>query len=160
MDKTFLEQLNKFLGAASKATYAGDGAEIAPWRKGFHELEHTSGDWYYRDSYTGHFQSWGQETVWHKAKPAWTSLYGGGMVKKYHGDQEFADQTFNFLKTALSAGEKSESFQPRGPENLEEGDWKYSCKIDGDISKFQGSEIIFYKGEKVFAHDFIGGLVI
>ncbi len=160
MDKKFLEQLNKFIGEASKATYAGGGSETKPWRIGFRELEHSNGDWYYRDSYTGHFQSWGQETVWYKEKPIWTSLYGGGMVKKLRGDKEFANKTFNFLKVALSEGEKSRSFQPRRPKSLGSGDWSYNCKLVGDISKFHGNESILYKSKIVFTHDFIGGLVI
>src|SRR3989304_1980540 len=109
MDQNLLDQLHKFLREASKATYAGDGAEAEPWRKGFKELEYRDGDWYYRDSYTGFFQSWGQEIVWYQDKPVWNSLYGGGMVEEFHGDRDFAKQTFEFLKKALR--QKESEFQ-------------------------------------------------
>ena len=158
MDENLLNQLHKFLREASKATYAGDGAKVEPWRKGFKELEYRDGDWYYRDSYTGFFQSWGQEVVWHKDKPVWNSLYGGGMAEKFHGDRDFAKQTFEFLKKVLR--QKESEFQPRGPEKLTEGDWEYKCNMEGDIKNFKGSEKILYKGEVVFTHDFIGGVVI
>jgi len=158
MDKEFLSKLNKFIGQATLNTYAGDGEEIKPSEPGFHELEYKEGDFYYKDSYGGHFQSWGRETVWYKNKPVWTSLYGGGLEKKYFGDKEFSHQTFEFLKKAMSAGEKQEEFQPRGPKEFEEGDWRYQVKWNGDITKFSGHEDILYKGEVVFSHDFIGGL--
>ena len=161
MDTEFLAKLNSFIGEASLKTYAGGGNEIAnPSEKGFHELEYRSGDFYYKDSYSGHFQSWGRETVWHKNKPIWSSLYGGGMEKKFHGNVDFTHQTFNFLKKAMSAGEKQKEFQPRGPSEYENDDWMYRVKWNGDISKFLGHEDILYKGEVVFTHDFFGGFYI
>jgi hypothetical protein len=154
-----LNELNRFFGEASKATYAGGGKEVESWHKGFKELDYMSGDWYYRDSYTGFFRSWGQEVVYYKDKPFWTSLYGGGMTDESQGDNEFAIKTFGFLKKAMSAGEKSSQFQPRGPKSFDEGEWSYSCEFKGDIKKFQGSEKIHFRGEVVFTHNFIGGIV-
>jgi len=160
MDKDLLIQLNEFLGKASKATYAGGGGRVEqPWRKGFIELEHTDGDWYYRDSYTGFLRSWGQEVVWYNDKPFWTCLYGGGMDEKYMDDGQ-AEETFSFLKKVLSAGEKETHFQPRGPKDFEDGEWQYHCDLDGTIEKFSGNETISRRGEVVFTHDFVGGLVI
>ena len=153
------EELNKFLGKATLATYAGGGPEMDPEIPGFKELEYREGDWYYRDSYCGFFQSWGREVVWYKGKPAWNSLYGGGMKEKCRTDTEFEHRTFEFLKKALSTGEKKETFQPRGPKELFDGDWKYICHWKGDITNFNGNEEIRYKGETVFTHHFFGGLV-
>ncbi len=82
------------------------------------------------------------------------------MTDKYKGNGEFADQTFGFLKKAMSAGDKASSFQPRGPKTFTDGDWSYQSKLEGDIVKFEGSESISYKGEIVFTHNFIGGLVV
>lgn len=158
MEKNLLNQLHAFLSEASKATYAGDGAEAESQRKGFKELEYRDGDWHYRDSYTGFFRSWGQEVIWYQDKPVWNSLYGGGMVEKFHGDREFAKRTFEFLRKALR--QKESKFQPRGPEKFAENGWQYECKMQGDIKEFQGSERIVYKGDIVFTHDFIGGAVI
>lgn len=154
-----LKELNKFLGKASLATYAGSGPEVDSETTGFNELEFRENSWYYRDSYTGFFQSWGREVVWNNDEPFWTQLYGGGMEEKFVGDKEFAHKTFQFLKKALSAGEKIGAFQPRGPKNFEDGDWRYECEWEGDIAKFEGSEKILFKNKVVFTHKFFGGLV-
>ncbi len=126
---------------------------------GYTRLRYTEGEWSYEDRYTGYFRSWGHETVFYKGKPIWAQTYGGGMEEKYLGDDEFADRTFGFLKKAMGQGEKQTQFQPRGQKFFKEGDWEYHCSVEGDISKFKGSEEIRFKGEKVFTHDFVGGLV-
>jgi len=158
--KESLQELNRFLGKASLATYAGGGPEARPQRPGFRELEYKDGNWEYRDSYTGFFRSWGQEVVWHNGQPYWTQLYGGGMVEELINNETFAHQTFDFLKKALSDGEKQEEFQPRGPSSFTDGDWEYSCEWQGDIANFEGHEKILLNGKVVFTHDFMGGLIL
>ena len=159
-DKQFLTNLNSFLGRAALKTYAGGGSNIDPEEDGFKELEFRDGDWYYKDSYSGFFQSWGRETVWHEEKPVWTQIYGGGMAPKFQTGTKFAHETFDFLKKVLSAGEKQNQFQPRGPKAFINGDWEYACDWVGDISRFNGHEKILFKKEIVFTHDFLGGLIL
>lgn len=160
MNDDLIAQLNKFMGRASKATYASGGGKVdKPHRNGFKELEYSEDDWYYRDSYTGFLRSWGQEIIWYKNEPVWTCLYGGGMHEKYM-DSIHANQTFAFLKKALSVGEKETSFQPRGPHVFEDGEWTYICEVFGDIKKFHGNETITNEGVTFFTHDFFGGLAI
>ncbi len=155
-----LKELNIFLGKATLATYAGGGPEMDPEEPGFKELEFTENEWYYKDSYAGFFQSWGRETVWHNKKPLWTQIYGGGIEKSFQDNTEFAHLTFNFLKKALSAGEKKKRFQPRGPKEFIDKDWQYKSDWQGDISKFNGHEQILFKNKIVFTHTFLGGLII
>lgn len=146
-------ELYKFLDKAGKATYAGGGKEVEPERKDFHELEYRDGDFYYRDSYAGHYRSRGMEIVRYEGKPVWASLYGGGMVE---GRENLANQTFEFLKKAMSNEEKGfESL--RGPHEFLDGDWKYSYEQSGDVYEFNGYEEIYYKDELVFFHRIIGG---
>lgn len=76
--KKELRELSCFLRKAVLATYAGGGAEIEPKEHGFKELEFREGEWYYKDSYMGFFQSWGREVVWRNEKPFWTKIYGVG----------------------------------------------------------------------------------
>ena len=170
-NQEFLKELNQFLGKASRATYAGSGAEITPERLGFRELEYPEGNWYYRDSYTGWFRSWGTELVRYDGKPVWNALYGGGMEPECQKDVEFARMTFDFLKKALSAGEKQEVFQPRGPKVFYDDDWqdwKYEADWIGDITQFIGNERILCglrdtpigSRKVVFTHHFAGGLII
>ncbi len=156
--KGLMQEFEIFLEKAMKATYAGGGNELDTEEPGFTELDFREGKWYYKDSYTGYFQSWGRETVWLDGKPFWTQVYGGGMTKKFQADKAFAHNTFNFLKKALS--KKEEKFQPRGPKKFADGDWGYSCTWNGDLTKFSGSEKIMFKEEVVFTHDFIGGLIL
>jgi len=158
--KLFLKDLNQFLGKAALATYAAGGAETTPERPGFRELEFAEGAWSYRDSYTGYLRSWGTELVRYNGEPVWNALYGGGMTVPYRADAAFAHRTFEFLKKALSAGEKKEAFQPRGQKNFTDGYWEYQCDWDGDITEFIGHEAILYKGDIVFTHDFFGGLIV
>ena len=162
--KNLLEELYKFLGKSALATYAGGGPNLDPERaeKGMKELEYGNPNdkWYYKDSYGGFFQSWGREVVWYNQKPFWVQIYGGGMGLEHHSNTKFVHETFDFLKKAMSAGNKVNSFQPRGPKVFQNGDWKYICNVTGDIKKFKGSEKIFYKGTIVFTHDFLGGLYV
>jgi len=160
MNDKLLTELNNFLGKAMLETYAGYGKEVPAQRFGFKELEFKQGDWEYRDSYTGYTQSWGQEIVWLKGKPFWTQIYGGGMEKEFQNKFIFAHQTFNFLKKALSAGEKKQEFQPRGPKEFKDKEWQYACTWEGDITKFKGNEKISHKEKLVFTHNFIGGLIL
>ena len=136
-----LEQLNEFLGKAALATYAGGGKTVDPSTPdfvsrlpGFKELEYKEKDFYYRDSYAGFFTSAGQEIVWFKGKPVWTQVYGGRMVPEFQNEEAFAHNTFDFLKKAMSHGEKKESFQPRGEKEFKDGDWEYRCNWTGDIT--------------------------
>lgn len=161
-----LEQFNEFLGKAALATYAGGAEKVDPSTTGFvsrfpgfKELEYKEDDFYYRDSYAGFFRSAGEEVIFYKGKPVWVQHYYGGMEPEYLKDEKFARQTFSFLKKALSSGEKSAAFQPRGPKELIDEDWKYSCNLQGDIKDFNGNEKILYKGRIVFTHRFFGGLL-
>jgi len=154
-----LELLNDFLGKAALATYAGGGKRIKTEKKGFIYLEHREDGFYYRDSFAGYLASHGQETVWYQDKPVWMCSYAGGMRGSKTDDTDFANQTFEFLKQAMRSGEKSKNFQPRGPKNLKDGDWEYINDCTGDISNFKGHEEIHYKGEKIFEHDYFGGVL-
>jgi hypothetical protein len=158
--KSFLVELNDFIGKATVATYAGSGKKADPVDPGVNELPFSEGKWRYLDRYSGFFQSWGLELVWYDNIPIWAQTYGGGMVEKFMDDIEFAHETFTFLKAAMRSGEKRKEFQPRGPNRFSQGDWNYSCEWSGDICRFKGSERITFRGEVVFTHDFVGGLVI
>jgi len=153
--------LVEFLVKAKKATYASINAvEINAERPKHKELEFSEGELYYRDSYVGFFQAPGMEEVrfGKNGETIWTMAYAGGMLYEFQNDAEFAKLAFNFLKKALSLVNEKIPF--RGPEYLEEGDWKYINKIHGDINRFNGNEKIFFKNKEVFNQDYIGGIVL
>lgn len=156
-NEEFKLNLKNFIKTASKNTYAGGGEyEKIPERPNFYELTYSEGDFSYRDSYTGHYKSRGMEVVRFKGKPIWSSLYGGGMLE---GSENISVETFEFLKSALSAKEEgSDSF--RGPKSLKNGKWKYEYTQNGDLYEFSGDEKIYFDNKLVFIHKIIGGNII
>jgi len=150
-----LTELAKFLVKAKVQAYAGDGAEVPSERPGFRELIFSDGIWQYRDSYSGFFFAPGQEVVRLRDVPVWAMSYSGGMRQKYHGNTDFAKQTFNFLKQALLRVEESRPF--RGPNHFSEGKLEYVDASEGDITDFIGTERIIYQGNEVFRQHYIGG---
>ena len=154
-----LKELAKFLVKAKVGTYASHNSDkIVPQRPGFDELESSQGDWEYRDSYCGFFSAPGQEVVRYNGVPVWAMAYSGGMITKHWGDVAFAKKTFGFLKEALKLVRVSAPY--RGPKKLKKGDFEYTSKVKGNILSFVGHEVITFKGKKVFAQDYIGGLIV
>lgn len=154
-----LQELVSFLRKAILATYAGGGPENVSEESGFTEHDFSEKGWSYKDSYMGFFQSWGRETVWLNGKLFWNQSYGGGMTGGFQRNAKFAEETFDFLKKALSAG-KNNKFRPRGPKEFSANGWKYICRWQGDVCSFSGYERIIFQGRIVFKHNFFGGLVL
>lgn len=153
-DEKLLEELKSFLVIAKKNTYAAQGNEVEPERKGFKELLFTQGDFEYRDSYTGYFMAPGQEVVRYKGKPIWMMAYGGDV---YSRDRDEVKKIYSFLKQALLLVEKDRPF--RGPKYFVKGEYKYKDESEGTINNFKGTEVILHKGKIVFKQNYIGGLV-
>lgn len=151
------KELFEFINRAAKATYAGGGKyEEHQERPGFFELVYDKeAPWYYRDSYSGHARSGGQEIVRLNNTPVWWSGYGGGMVE---GKETLSHQTFEFLKKALSQDEKGFD-SLRGPYEFKDGDWLYKYSQEGDVTDFYGYEEIYYQDKKVFWHRAVGGIL-
>lgn len=151
-----LKSLFAFVDLAGRSTYAsGKPPEKISQRPGFQEYTFEQRDWGYRDSYTGFTRSTGQEIVTFQGEVVWSNLYCGGMTS---GNEILADQTFTFLKKALSAEEAS--FQSlRGPRSFIEGVWKYTYIQEGSIDNFSGYEQIWHQNNLVFFHRAIGGIV-
>ena len=162
VDSILKQKLARFLANAKRNTYASiDSQRIESERPGHKELEFHEDGLYYRDSYVGFFQAPGMEEVRlgdRNGPTIWTMAYSGGMLPAYQGDVEFAGQCFGVLKKALELVPEENPF--RGPGKLEEGDWKYTSSVQGDITRFLGHEKIFYKGDEVFSQDYVGGIVI
>ena len=145
MDK----QLVDFLIRAKQATYAGKGAESASSRVNSHDLIFKEGEYMYYDTYLGGDKFAGEEALWISGVPYWSMNYVGRVT----GDN-FSGE---FLKEALLRVPEDKPF--RGPEEYTEGDYTYSCSIEGDYEWFQGKEIITLKGEQIYECYFHGGLI-
>jgi hypothetical protein len=149
-----LAALNRFIVAAKRATYVGNGEKAAPSRPQSHDLVFSDGAWSYRDSYFGGTDFLGQETVWFDGEPVWAMNYYGYITRLDLIDGPRAGAT---IKGALSAmyeeGRFLGGWDWEGPHGL------YRDVSTGDAAHFHGREAITVGGIEGYALDYFGGLV-
>ena len=145
MDKSIVS----FLIRAKQATYAGKGAETASSRTGSHDLVYRENNLMYYDTYLGGDKFAGEEALWISDVPYWSMNYVGRVTgSPFSGD---------FLKEALL--HVPEEIPYRGPEKYVNGDYTYSCSVEGDFDWFQGKETISYCGKQIYECFYHGGLI-
>ena len=145
MDKSIVS----FLIRAKQATYAGKGAETASSRTGSHDLVYRENNLMYYDTYLGGEKFAGEEALWISDVPYWSMNYVGRVTgSPFSGD---------FLKEALL--HVPEEMPYRGPEKYVNGDYTYSCSVEGDFDWFQGKETISYCGKQIYECFYHGGLI-
>ena len=145
MDKSIVS----FLIRAKQATYAGKGAETASSRTGSHDLVYRENNLMYYDTYLGGDKFAGEEALWISDVPYWSMNYVGWVTgSPFSGD---------FLKEALL--HVPEEMPYRGPEKYVNGDYTYSCSVEGDFDWFQGKETISYCGKQIYECFYHGGLI-
>ena len=138
-----------FLIRAKQATYAGKGAETAPSRTGSHDLVYRENNLVYYDTYLGGDRFAGEEALWIAGVPCWSMNYAGRVTGgHFSGD---------FLKEALL--HVPENIPYRGPEKYVNGDYTYSCSVEGDFDWFQGKETISCRGNQIYECVYHGGLI-
>jgi len=138
-----------FLIRAKRATYAGKGAETAPSRIGSHDLVYRENDLMYYDTYLGGEKFAGEEALWISDVPYWSMNYLGRVTgSPFSGD---------FLKEALL--HVPEEMPYRGPEKYVNGDYTYTCSVEGDFDWFQGKEAITWRGNPIYECVYHGGLI-
>ena len=145
MDKRIIS----FLIRAKQATYAGKGAETASSREKSHDLVFRDGDYMYYDTYLGGEKFAGEEALWISDVPYWSMNYLGRVTgSPFSGD---------FLKEALL--HVPEEMPYRGPEKYVNGDYTYTCSVEGDFDWFQGKETITWRGNPIYECVYHGGLI-
>ena len=145
MDKKIVD----FLIRAKRATYAGKGAETASSRIGSHDLVYREGDLMYYDTYLGGEKFAGEEALWIADVPYWSMNYVGRVTgSPFSG---------NFLKEALLHVPEDAPY--RGPAQYENGDYTYSCSVEGEFDWFQGKESITYQDKLIYECFFHGGMI-
>jgi len=147
-----LQELAQFLVKAKRNTYAGGGAEQTGTDES-KNLQYKWGDYVYRDRYFGSEKFGGEEVVWFKEKPVWLMNYYGGIEKKIID----SERVFGFLRKALLQVSSDRPF--RGPCLYKEGDFEYIDSNSGDITRFQGTEEITYRGKTVHRVKYAGGVL-
>ena len=140
----------KFLITAKQNTYAGGGHMTISSRIGSKDLAYQEGPFKYLDTYLGDVNFIGEEAVWYEDKPVWGMNYYGRLLV------ETIPAGFSeCLKSALL--EVPEEMPFRGPEEFVEGDFSYTCSVEGSIEWFRGKEFVFHKGQKIYQLYFHGG---
>lgn len=120
--------------------------------------------WCYTDIYWGNTIDRGLEDVSYAMIPVWSMQYRGGLYEKYWN---VAEDIIAILKTALSNVPKK--FPVRGPNKyiikqcvidgkIIKANVLYENKWEGTMKRFKGEEYIYIDDEKVFYHDYIGGV--
>jgi len=131
--------LERFIVAAKRASYVGDGARAEASRVGSHDLVFANGPWRYRDSYFGGTDFVGQEVVWCENEPTWAMNYHGYILRPDLIDAARAGAT---IKAALSALYAQGRFLGGCEWQGEFG--RYLDRSEGDVARFSGLEAIWW----------------
>ena len=143
-------ELKDFLVKAKKATY-GSEAEPDASPDGTKELTYSEGRYVYRDRYYCFDPFIGEELVIVDGKPVWGMNYYG----KVTSTECRPEEVYGFLVKALYEVPPEKPF--RGPEEYEEGGWRYEAEIVGDVHCLHGRERIMCGGVDTYWLRFHGG---
>jgi Domain of unknown function (DUF5680) len=154
METAILEALEQFIVRAKRATYAGDGRPLLPYRLGSHDLQFTDGEWSYHDSYFGGSDFIGQEVVYYRGASIWGMNYYGYILKP---DQIDAAQAGQMIKRSLSALYGEGRFLGGFEHSFE--DLKYVDTNEGDVHRFSGKEFIYRVSQLIYELVYHGGLI-
>lgn len=155
-----LDQLTDFLIKAKKATYASGkkGEKLPDCSEKFSFSENR---FKYVDRFYGGERFGGREIVFYDDKPVWFIGYYGGL----HLVDDQNGEIYAFLRKALLlVGTPPENpcakiLPVRGPERFKEGDFVYENNAIGDLKRFQGSEVIWKKSNRVYILEYSGGIL-
>jgi hypothetical protein len=111
---------------------------------------------YYDKYYTGKMEDFlGKESILIDGKEKWFRNYDGYFVDKNFVEKAY--EVFEFLKKAMKGFPKEKAFR-RGKIELNEGNYKYEDKCEGNIAKFEGKEKIYYNEKEIYSLNYLGGI--
>lgn len=161
LDRLLKEQelidLHKFLIEAKKETYANETAPIVTsTRRGSRDYEYIKDNWTYHDTYFGGIDFQGQEVVYHRGDtPTWGMVYYGRTL-----DESLSEEAMDkALRPALMQVGKDDTIPVRGPKEFENQGYKYTFKVTGDLTNFEGEETIEKEGAKIYTLKCHGGRI-
>jgi len=151
------QELAEFLVFAKRNTYASEQNrhQVKPALPGSHQYEVRDGALFYLDIYFGNAYFTGHETVYLKTTPIWGMSYAGGVSKDF--PDEKVKPLFDFLRQALRKVDHKMPF--RGPETFQQGDYRYSNRVLGNLSRFSGTETIFSEELSIYHLHYSGGMI-
>ena len=161
LDRLLKEQelidLQNFLIEAKKETYANGTAEkVNPTRRGSSDYEYKNDKYSYHDTYFGGTDFQGQEVVYQQDDtPIWGMIYYGRTL-----DESLSEEAMdNALRPALMRVGEDDTIPVRGPKEFENQGYKYTFKVTGDLTNFEGEETIEKEGAKIYTLKCQGGRI-
>jgi hypothetical protein len=148
-----LNEIVPFLLRAKRSTYAAGVQPMQSSRPASHDLPYQEGEWLYLDTYLGGLRFIGEEAVWRDDKPLWGMNYYGWMLV-----DEIPDGFSVFLKEALMQVPQDAPY--RGPAKYASGRFAYTCRWEGGLDCFSGTEWIEFDRVKIYALNFHGGGIV
>lgn len=161
LDRLLKEQelidLQNFLIEAKKETYANGTAEkVNPTRRGSSDYEYKNDKYSYHDTYFGGTDFQGQEVVYQQDDtPIWGMIYYGRTL-----DESLSEEAMdNALRPALMRVGEDDTIPVRGPKEFENQGYKYTFKVTGDLTNFEGEETIEKEGKEIYTLKCHGGMI-
>ncbi|WEV67386.1 DUF5680 domain-containing protein [Bifidobacterium sp. ESL0769] len=151
--------LSSFLVAAKAATYAAERpVAFEPTFPGSHEFRFAKDNLHYRDVYFGSLRFAGQEIVVDESHVIWSMVYSGGILENnmsQNTEDDNATEIYRFLKLALRKVDPEAPY--RGPKSFVSGQYRYTNQYAGDITDFNGEEMIYADALPVYRLHYSGG---
>lgn len=161
LDRLLKEQelidLHNFLIEAKKETYANENVEkVKSTRRGSRDYEYIKDNWTYHDTYFGGIDFQGQEVVYQQEDtPIWGMVYYGRTL-----DESLSEEAMDkVLRPALMQVGQDDTIPVRGPKEFENQGYKYTFKVTGDLTNFEGEETIEKEGKEIYTLKCHGGMI-
>lgn len=151
------EELINFLIEAKKSTYALEtgGSKVDSTRLASNDFEYKKDNMIYHDTFFGGINFIGNEVLYLDELPVWGMNYYGNTLDKGLSE-EAMDRA---LRPALMQVGTDDTIPIRGPKEFNNNGYKYTFKVEGDMSNFKGVEEI-YKDDKLIYRLICSGGVI
>ena len=146
-------ELEKFLIEAKKQTYANK--KVANSRLNSRDYEYKKDNMIYHDTYFGGTRFIGEEVVYVDNEIYWAMNYYGVTLDETLGEEAMD----NALRPALMKVGEDGIIPVRGPKEFNNGEYKYSFNVEGDINYFNGTETIYKGNTKIYELKCSGGLI-
>lgn len=151
-----MKKLERFLIEAKKQTYANVNIKrVSNSRLESKDYEYKKDNMVYHDTYFGETNFIGEEVVYIDNKVYWAMNYYGVML-----DESLLEETMDkILRPALMMVGEDDILPVRGPKELDNGEYKYTFVINGDLNYFNGTETIYKNNKKIYELKCSGGLI-
>ncbi len=151
-----MNNLDKFLIEAKKQTYASEMVEkVNSSRLDSKDYEYKKDNMIYHDTYFGGTNFIGEEIVYIDNKAYWGMNYYGVTLDDTLGE-EAIDRA---LRPALMMVGEDSVIPVRGPKEFNNGEYKYTFVVEGDLNHFNGIETIYKGSKKIYELRCNGGLI-